>query len=39
MFAAAQAGRSLGLDNLLNRSPLPVFARHPRLRQAYELAS
>jgi uncharacterized membrane protein YphA (DoxX/SURF4 family) len=39
MFAAAQAGRSLGLDNLLNRSPLPVFARHPRLQQAYELAS
>ena len=39
MFVTAEAGRSLGLDNLLRRNEAPLFGRHPRLAQAYWLAS
>jgi len=39
MFAATEAGRSLGLDNLLRGQWSNAFNRHPALLRAYRLAS
>ena len=39
MFAATEAGRSLGLDNLLRGEWAGALARRPGLRRAYMLAS
>lgn len=39
MFAATEAGRSLGLDNLLRGEWSGMFNRHPALLRAYRLAS
>ena len=39
MFAATDAGRSLGLDDLLRGQWAGVFNRHPALLRAYRLAS
>ena len=39
MFMAAEAGRSLGLDNLLRRNPPAFTARHAALRRGFDLAT
>ena len=39
MFVAAEAGRSLGMDNLLRRNPPAVVTRNDGLRRAFELAT
>jgi uncharacterized membrane protein YphA (DoxX/SURF4 family) len=39
MFAVTEAGRSLGLDNLLRGQWAGAFNRHPALLRAYRLAS
>lgn len=39
MFAVTEAGRSLGLDNLLRSQFSGAFNRHPALLRAYRLAS
>lgn len=39
MFAVAEAGRSLGLDNLLRGQWSGAFNHHPALLRAYRLAS
>ena len=39
MFVATAAGRSLGMDNLLRRSPPLFLARAPALRRAFDLAT
>ncbi len=39
MFAASEAGRSLGLDNLLRRSPPAFVAKNARLAWAFDLAT
>jgi uncharacterized membrane protein YphA (DoxX/SURF4 family) len=39
MFVAAEAGRSLGLDNLLRRNPPAALNTRPRLQQAFYLAT
>jgi len=39
MFAATEAGRSLGLDNLLRGEWSGMFTRRPALLRAYRLAS
>jgi hypothetical protein len=39
MFAATQAGRSLGLDNLIAKRLFPVLGDGGALARAYRLAS
>jgi uncharacterized membrane protein YphA (DoxX/SURF4 family) len=39
MFVASEAGRSLGLDNLLRRTPPAFIARHKALQRAFDLAT
>ena len=39
MFVTSEAGRSLGLDNLLRRTGFTAFRQRPRLQQALLLAS
>jgi hypothetical protein len=39
MFVASEAGRSLGLDNLLRRNPPAFLTRSPALARAFNLAT
>ncbi len=39
MFVASEAGRSLGLDNLLRRDPPAFIKRDPRLERFFDLAT
>jgi uncharacterized membrane protein YphA (DoxX/SURF4 family) len=39
MFITGLAGRSLGMDNLLRRSPPALLMRNPTLRRAFDLAT
>jgi uncharacterized membrane protein YphA (DoxX/SURF4 family) len=39
MFMASEAGRSLGLDNLLRQNPPPFIARHWAVQRGFYLAT